>query len=604
MAINENFEMISLIVLLFVFIGLLAYSIINNYSLKRNLYFNKELFKDLFLHVKEDILFIDDKGMIIFVNKEAQDILRGDIISEKTHVSNVLKAKGFYSEEDIDCFGMAQERTQMGFKGYMTKEETQGKHLVTGTLIPMFFPKNEYRGTVIVLRDVTQEKRSEEIIYNVTNYDKVTGIPNKNYFMDYLNLSMQTAKIENKMMALFILDLDNFKTVNDIMGHSVGDELLRKVANGVKDMLEHGSQISRIGGDEFTIVIPSANRINDILAISRRLMNLFTDPWELEGKEYYITCSMGIAVYPNDGEDVENLLRNADTALNNAKDLGKNNYKFYTRTMNTSITERFDVENRLRYAVERDQFVLHYQPIIDTKTFEIHSCEALVRWQHPINGLLTPNNFIGIAEDTGLINALGELVLRKACLQHKDWIHEGLPPIKISVNFSGKQFRDSNLLLMIKRVVEETNMDTKYLEMEITESFAMHNIEYVIYILNELKKMGISIAVDDFGTGYSSVKYLKLLPIDVLKIDRSFIVDVEISNAQKEIVKALISLAHGINLKVTAEGVETIEQLNFLKNHKCDKIQGFIFSKPLQSDKFLDFYTKEWQKNEEMLSLR
>jgi polar amino acid transport system substrate-binding protein len=604
MGIGQNFEMISLFVLILVFVGLLTYSIISNYSLKRNLYFNKELFKDLFLHVKEDILFVDPKGMIIFVNKEAQDILRLDIKEGKTHVSDVLKVKGFYCEEDLDCFDLAREKVQVAFKGYMIKEETQGKHLVTGTLIPMFFPKLEFRGSVIVLRDVTQEKRSEEIIYNVTNYDRVTGIPNKNYFMDYLNLSVQTAKIENKMMALFIIDLDNFKTVNDIMGHSVGDELLRKVANGIKDVLEHGSQISRIGGDEFTVVIPAANRINDILAISRRLMNLFTDPWELAGKEYYITCSIGIAVCPHDGEDLENLLRNADTALNNAKDSGKNNYKFYTRTMNTSITERFDVENRLRYAVERDQFVLHYQPIIDAKTLEIHSCEALVRWQHPINGLVSPIDFITIAEDTGLINALGELVLKKACMQHKDWINEGLPPIKISVNFSGKQFRDSNLLQMIKRLLEETQMDTKYLEVEITESFAMHNIDHVIYILNELKKMGISIAVDDFGTGYSSVKYLKLLPIDVLKIDKSFISDVEISNAQKEIVKALISLAHGINLKVTAEGVETMEQLNFLKHHRCDKIQGFIFSKPLPADKFSDFYTKEWQKNEELIPFR
>lgn len=574
--------------------GVLIYLLTKYYFLKSNLYFNKELFKDLFLHVKEDIVFVDGNGKVMFANKEAQDILKTEINEGTTSINDLLKLECFFSEETLPISTMAAQRIQMSFKGHLLDDD-QSRHLIIGTIIPTYYPQNVYRGSAIVLRDVTQEKRTEEIIYNVINYDKVTGIPNKNFFEDYLSLSIQTAKAKNNMMALFILDLDNFKTVNDIMGHSVGDKLLKIVANTIKELLHNGSQIARIGGDEFTMIVPEVERINDILIFSRKIMNVFKKPWNLSGKDYHITASMGIVVYPNDGEDSESLVRNADTALNNAKESGKNNYKFYTRAMNTSITERFDVENNLRFAIEKDQFVVHYQPIVDCKTFEITSCEALVRWQHPVNGLIPPLNFIPIAEETGLIKAIGEIVLRKACLQHKEWIMQGLPPIKVSVNFSATQFRDSSLLNTIKKIVEETKMDTKYLEVELTESFAMNNIEYVIYTLNELKKMGVSVAVDDFGTGYSSVKYLKLLPIDVLKIDKSFIQEVEVSSAQKEIIKALISLAHGINLKVTAEGVEVLEQLKFLERHECDKIQGYIFSKPLTPDKFYDFFTFQWK---------
>ncbi len=581
--------------LLIVFSSVLMYLLTKYYFLRRNLYFNKELFKDLFLHVKEDIVFVDDDGKVIFANKEAQDILKTKIKEGSTSINDLLKLECFFSEETLPISTMASQRIQMSFKGHLLDDDAQAKQLIIGTIVPTYYPENVYRGSAIVLRDVTQEKRTEEIIYNVINYDKVTGIPNKNYFEDYLSLAIQTAKVKNNMMAFFILDLDNFKTVNDIMGHSVGDNLLKIIASKIKEHLHNGAQISRIGGDEFTIIIPEVDKINDILIFSRKIMNIFKKPWNLSGKDYYVTVSMGIVVYPNDGEDSESLMRNADTALNNAKDSGKNNYKFYTRAMNTSITERFDVENNLRYAIEKDQFEVHYQPIIDCKTFDITSCEALVRWRHPVNGLIPPLNFIPVAEDTGLISTIGEIVLRKSCLQHKEWVAQGLPPIKVSVNFSATQFRDSSLLNTIKKIVEETKMNTKYLEVELTESFAMHNIEYVIYTLNELKKMGVSVAVDDFGTGYSSVKYLKLLPIDTLKIDKSFIQEVEVSNAQKEIIKALISLAHGINLKVTAEGVEVLEQLKFLERHGCDKIQGYIFSKPLTSDKFYYFLTEQWE---------
>jgi polar amino acid transport system substrate-binding protein len=598
----KDYEILGMLVFL---TGSLAYFLIRYFFLRRNVYFNKELFKALFLHLKEDIVFVDKEGTIIFSNKEAQDILTLEDPNKVDDQKLTFRVKDYYSGQEIFMEELLKLRAEVSFKGYLTEGETGIKHLIVGTVVPTFFPKKQYRGSAIVLRDITQEKRTEEIIYNVINYDRVTGIPNKNYFEDYLNLSIQSAKIENKMMALFFIDLDNFKTVNDIMGHTMGDILLKNVATAMKELMDHGSQIARIGGDEFTLVMPSVDRFNDILVLSRKLMNLFKQTWELGDKAHPITVSMGIAVYPNDGSDAESLMRNADTALNNAKEEGKNTYKFYTRAMNTSIKERFDVENNLRYAVERDQFVIHYQPIVDAKKLEITSCEALVRWVHPINGLVLPLHFISVAEETGLINALGEIVLRKACLQHHAWMKEGLPPIKVAVNFSAKQFKDSNLLEMIKRVVKETNMNTKYLEVEITESFAMHNIEYVIYTLNEIKKMGIGIAVDDFGTGYSSVKYLKLLPIDVLKIDKSFIDELEGSNAQREIVKALISLAHGIHLKVTAEGVESIEQLKFLGTHQCDKIQGYIFSKPVPPDQFSELYLNEWQRTvNQILSLR
>lgn len=579
-----------------IFVAVLIFLLIKYYFLKRSLYFNKELFKDLFLHVKEDVVFVDKEGKVIFANKKKQDTLKVEIKEGTTKIDDLIKLECSFSQEMLSITNLVSQMVEMSFKGYLMNEGEQKRKLIIGNIIPTYQPQNVYRGSAILLRDITQEKRNEEIIYNVVNFDKVTGIPNKNYFENYLKLSIKTAKSSNKMMALLVLDLDNFKTVNDIMGHSVGDKLLKIVANAIKDFLYNGAQIARIGGDEFAIIIPEIERINDLLIFSKKIINIFSNPWNLSGKDYFITASMGIAMYPNDGENSEVLMRNADIALNNAKESGKNDYKFYTRAMNTSINEKFDVENNLRQAIEKDQFVVHYQPIVDCDTFEINSCEALVRWQHPINGMIPPLNFIPVAEDTGLIRVIGEIVLRKACLQHKRWAEQGLGQIKVSVNFSATQFRDSSLLNTIKKIVEETDMDTKYLEVELTESFAMHNIEYVIYTLNELKKIGVSVAVDDFGTGYSSVKYLKLLPLDTLKIDKSFIQEIETNNAQKEIIKALISLAHGINLQVTAEGVEILEQLKFLEKHDCDKIQGFIFSKPLAEDKFYEFLKDKWKK--------
>lgn len=583
------------VVLIYFFVTVFVF--IKYYRHQRDVYINKEFLASVFLNVNEAIFYVGKNGKVLFVNEFAMELLqlKREILGSR--IDDIIKIKSSFCEEELDFQEIVTYKFETSFKGLIKiQEDIELKQVVIGTVTPFYYLNKTFMGAAMLIRDVTDEMKTEELIYNMTNYDTITGVPNRNYFSDYLNLSIQAAKVENKMLALFIIDLDKFKTVNDMMGHSVGDILLKKVAASIKEQLSPGVQLARLGGDEFTLVMPGIIRISDVVSLARNMISIFRKPWEVDGKEYFVTASMGISVYPHDGSDLELMMKNADTALNNAKDSGRNNYKFYTRTMNATIIERFDAETSLRHAVDKDEFLVYYQPIVDMDTFKIGTVEALIRWNHPINGIVSPLSFIQIAEETGLINEIGDMVLRKACQQHVAWIEKGMPKIVVSVNLSAKQFRQNNLLNMIEKVLSETKMDPEYLQVEITESFAMNNIDYVIYILNELRKMGISIAIDDFGTGYSSINYLKLLPIDTLKIDKSFISDVESSGAQREIVKALISLSHGINVGVTAEGVETPSQLEFLRSYNCDKFQGYFFSQPLCNEKFEELFHKGWNK--------
>ena len=418
-------------------------------------------------------------------------------------------------------------------------------------------------------------------------YDQTTGLTNKLLFNDRLQQSMHDAKRNKTQIAILFIDLDNFKYVNDSMGHSAGDKLLKLVSGRLKKALRKTDTISRWGGDEFTIILPKIKDSNDIRILCKRILNEDLNNITIDNQELRITASIGIAIYPQNGEDVETLVKNADAAMYRAKDKGKNRYSFFKPEMNKEITERISNENNLFKAIEKEEFLLLFQPQIDLKTNKITGFESLIRWNSPDKGVLAPYKFIPIAEETNLIIPLGEWVIRETCKQNKKWHNMGVT-LTCAVNISAKQFLRSNLVNLIKNILNETQLDPKYLELELTETILMEDIEKTVNILNRLKKMGVKISIDDFGTGYSSLSYLKQFPIDTLKIDQSFISPINADSIDKNftIANIVIDLGHKLGMKVIAEGVETEGQIKFLKKYACDKIQGYIISEPVNEIEF------------------
>ena len=428
--------------------------------------------------------------------------------------------------------------------------------------------------------DITNRKKTEEKIRQLAYYDYLTGIPNRVLFEEELKNQLKYAKSSNNKFSIIYLDLDNFKNINDILGHSYGDEFLKDFAKYLRTIIKVEDFIARLGGDEFSILVKEELSAMEVV---KGIMNYFQKPWKIEYYEFYISASIGIVNYPEHGSESEFLLKNMDIALNHAKVNGKNCFYFYTDMMNEKIIKKMDMEYKLRRAIENEEFALYYQPLIDFNSGKIIGLEALIRWCSPTMGMIAPMEFIPLAEESGLIIEIGQWVIENACQQSKEWIDKGYDPITISVNLSAKQFKQKDLVGVIENILKTTKINPKYLEIEVTETIAMNDIDSAILILNSLKKLGIKISLDDFGTGYSSLSYLKKLPIDTLKIDKSFISDINVSIKEKEIVKGMINLAHKMKLIVTAEGIENVEQMTFLKNQNCDKGQGYIFSKPLDN---------------------
>jgi diguanylate cyclase (GGDEF)-like protein len=427
-----------------------------------------------------------------------------------------------------------------------------------------------------------ERKRYQEQLEHQANYDALTGLPNRNLLRDRLKQAVHSQRNARAIAVVFI-DLDHFKFINDSLGHSAGDKLLQKMADRLRSAVRDGDTVSRLGGDEFILVLNGQHTEDIIFRAMQRIAGKVNEPITIDGRELIVTCSAGICLYPQDGTDVDTLLKNADAAMYRAKEHGRNNFQFYTAEMNLLVNERLSLETSLRRALERDELLLHYQPKLDLKTGRIVGVEALVRWQHPEWGLIPPDRFIPLAEETGLIVQIGEWVLRTACVQNRAWQDAGLPPVVMSVNLSPRQFRQDALFRSVARILSETGLRPDHLEMEITESMVMHNAEASIAILKGLREIGVHLSVDDFGTGYSSLAYLKNLPIEILKIDRSFVHDINGASGKKDgvLAQAIISLGHSLKLKVIAEGVEEEGQLEFLKAHHCDEAQGFLFSKPV-----------------------
>lgn len=425
------------------------------------------------------------------------------------------------------------------------------------------------------------QKRVESMMRYQASHDLLTNLPNRLLFNEQLSLALVNAHQQDEMVGVAFLDLDRFKNINDTLGHAVGDALLQDVAARLRHCLRDCDAIARWGGDEFTLLLPRLASAEDITRIAERVLKQLSLPFYLEQQELYVTASIGIALYPYDGEDTETLLKNADAAMYQAKQQGKNNYQIFAEEMNNQALKQLALEGDLRRAIANQEFLLYYQPQINIRTGAIVGLEALLRWKHPNLGFISPADFIPLAEETGLICAIGDWVIQAACQQHQAWSAAGLTTVPIAINLSIQQFQQANLVNLILRTTQETGVSPHHLEVEITESAAMRDVEFTITTLKQLQQLGIKIAMDDFGTGYSSLNAIKHFPLNVLKIDRTFVQDAVQDSSDAAIAKAAVALGQGLGLEVLAEGVETPEQLEFLRSIDCDTAQGYLFSKPL-----------------------
>jgi len=446
---------------------------------------------------------------------------------------------------------------------------------------------------ISIFSDISEKKQTEERIHHLAHYDIVTGLKNRAAFHDQLAKQISYADRQKHKLALLYLDLDNFKLINDASGHPVGDLLLKHIATRIKSMIREEDTIARLGGDEFVILLVDITNSKDAAVVADKVLLEMAKPILLEHTEVVVTGSVGISAYPMDGHNADVLLKNADVAMYRAKEKGRNNFQFYTAEMNDQAEERLLLESDMRKALVRNEFILHFQPQVNLETGRIIGCEALVRWQHPERGLIPPNVFIPVAEESGLIRQLGEWVLYTACMQQKKWHQRELYSIHMAVNISGRQFISQQLIFEIQKIIADTEIDPNKLELELTESTIMENVEENITVLQKLHDMGVQLSIDDFGTGYSSMAYLKRFPIDKLKIDQSFVRDIVTDEDDAAIVNATTALGHNLHMQVIAEGVETQEQLQFLKNNGCDEIQGYYFSRPVTADEFTELLRKE-----------
>lgn len=546
--------------------------------------------RDVAASLGEGIYVLNEQGNLTFINQEAERLLgwaETELINEKVHnIIHCQKADGTpLSAEECSIHNVLKTGTR-----FVSEDEVFIRK--GGKIFPIFvisspiIEDGKVTAVVTAFRDTTERKRLEEKVRHQAYYDFLTDLPNRMLFLTHLSHALTHAFRNRKALAVLFLDLDHFKKINDSFGHAVGDELLKYVAGKLKSCIRAEDTVARIGGDEFSILLPEIAHANDAGRVAGKIISHLRKPLIVDGHEFHITTSIGISIYPEDSDYADTLLKNADIAMYHAKEQGRKNYQFYNPAMNINNSERIAMENQLYQTLDRGELSVYYQPIVSAEKRRLFCSEALVRWRHPELGLLSPSRFIPLAEETGFIIPLGEWVLRTACAQNKEWQESGYPPFRMTVNLSAHQFQDSDLVEKTSRILSETGLNPEFLELEITEGTAMRDVEHTIPIITRLIDMGVRFAIDDFGVGYSSLSYLKKLPIQTLKIDKSFIRGITADPGDKAIVNAMIAMAHNLNLKVVAEGVETEGQMAFLQLSRCDGMQGYLVSRPLPADEF------------------
>ena len=523
-------------------------------------------------HVKDD--------RIVSVNRKFEEIFGYD----REEVTGMKKELLYTSLDENKSINEAANRLLSNndiFQDEWKMKHKNGTHFWCAVSAKAISKDNIGEGIIWLFEDITQRKQQEEDLLRLANFDTLTGLPNRSLCMDRLEQGIGRSSRKNSYLGLLYVDLDRFKKVNDSLGHGVGDELLKNVSSRLFECVRNSDTVCRLGGDEFTIILPEIQDISDAGKVAEKIITVMDRPFIINNNELNISPSIGVSIYPDDAEDMETLLKNADSAMYHAKSRGRNNYQYYTQTMNAEARQRLDKENRLRHAIESDQFILYYQPQVDTKKLKVTGYEALVRWQDANDGLVTPDQFIPLLEDSGLIISVGEWILRQACSDVKELISRNPDFKSVSVNLSARQFVDDTIVDRVKQILEETNVKPENIVIEITESILMTETERSLQILSSLNKLGLKLSLDDFGTGYSSLAYLKQFPIDVIKIDQTFVQGLDRGNSDAAICEAIIAIAHQLGLKVVAEGVETQDQFNYMRDRECHSIQGFFFGGPM-----------------------
>ena len=548
-------------------------------------------------------LFDQDLNLMVWNERYIELLnLPRDLVKEGTPLSDILRYNGERGEYgDVSIQALISDRVAIARRREPYRMERTRPN---GRVIQVDHNPMPGGGYVATYTDITERKQTEARMRHLAVHDVLTSLPNRTLFLDRLRQALLSARRLQRGVTVLFVDLDRFKDINDHFGHDVGDLMIQEMGQRLSRIIRDSDTAARLGGDEFAIIQTDVQNIEDTIALAQRIIDELCQPFDCRGIRLHSTASVGITLFPEDGENPEQLVKNADMAMYAAKAEGRNNYRFFLPSMHERVKERKTIEEDLRNALEHDQLELYYQPKIDCRTERVVGAEALVRWHHPERGLILPGEFISVAEECGLINRLGAWVLEKACRQTRIWRDSSLSDLRIAVNLSPAQFQDAELVDSVTKIVKETALPHGTLELEITESILMNNPEKAVSTLKELKELGVLIAIDDFGTGYSSLNYLKRFPVTSIKIDRSFVNDIHVDVDDKAIVDAVIGLGHSLNLEVVAEGVEEVEQLVYLQEKGCDFIQGFLFSKPLPASTFESWVNERHGTEQETVSAK